>query len=63
MVLSLLESNLQRLFYEDIAKKVINICHESDVYVTTGVLLRVIVQASKAVDKYFEKCKTLVRVL
>jgi|GEM_PF-1095254 hypothetical protein len=35
MVLSLLESNLQRLFYEDIVKKVINICHESDVYVTT----------------------------
>jgi len=63
MVLSLLESNLQRLFYEDIAKKVINICHESDVYVTTGVLLRVIVQASKAVDKYFEECKTLVRLL
>jgi phosphosulfolactate synthase (CoM biosynthesis protein A) len=36
MVLSLLKSNLQRLFYEDIVKKIINIYHESDVYVTTG---------------------------
>jgi hypothetical protein len=28
-----------------------------------GVLLRVIGQASKAVDKYLEECKTLARLL
>jgi phosphosulfolactate synthase (CoM biosynthesis protein A) len=50
----------QRLLTIDILKKIIDICHKHDVYVSTGGFIeRVIVQGFEAVDKYLEECKSL----
>jgi phosphosulfolactate synthase (CoM biosynthesis protein A) len=44
----------------EILKKIINICHNHNVYVSTGGFVeRVIVQGTEAVDRYLEECKLL----
>jgi phosphosulfolactate synthase (CoM biosynthesis protein A) len=49
----------QRLLTIDILKRIIDICHNHDVYVSTGGFIeRVIVQGFEAVDKYLEECKS-----
>jgi phosphosulfolactate synthase (CoM biosynthesis protein A) len=48
----------QRLLSVDSLKEIIDICHKHDVYVSTGGLVeRVIIQGSEAVDRYLEECK------
>jgi len=50
----------QRLLSVEILKKIINICHNHNVYVSTGGFVeRVIVQGTEAVDRYLEECKLL----
>jgi len=50
----------QRLLSLEVLKKIIDICHKHDVYVSTGGFIeRVIVQGSEAVDRYLEECKSL----
>jgi phosphosulfolactate synthase (CoM biosynthesis protein A) len=50
----------QRLLSVEILKKIINICHNHNVYVSTGGFVeRAIVQGTEAVDKYLEECKLL----
>lgn len=50
----------QRLLSVDMVKKIIHICHDYDVYVSTGGFIeRVIVQGFEAVDRYLEECKSL----
>ncbi|MEN2974400.1 MAG: phosphosulfolactate synthase [Candidatus Caldarchaeales archaeon] len=50
----------QRLLSRDLVKKIIRLCHDYDVYVSTGGFIeRVIIQGSEAVDRYLEECKTL----
>jgi phosphosulfolactate synthase (CoM biosynthesis protein A) len=50
----------QRLLSADILKKIINICHNHNVYVSTGGFVeRVIVQGTEAVDRYLQECKLL----
>jgi phosphosulfolactate synthase (CoM biosynthesis protein A) len=50
----------QRLLTIHRLKKIIDICHKHDVYVSTGGFIeRVIVQGFEAVDKYLEECKSL----
>jgi phosphosulfolactate synthase (CoM biosynthesis protein A) len=50
----------QRLLSIEILKKIIDICHKYDVYVSTGGFIeRVIVQGSGIVDRYLEECKSL----
>ena len=50
----------QRLLSADILKKIINICHNHNVYVSTGGFVeRVIVQGIEAVDSYLQECKLL----
>jgi phosphosulfolactate synthase (CoM biosynthesis protein A) len=50
----------QRLLSVEILKKIINICHNHNVYVSTGGFVeRVIVQGTEAVDRYLEECKSL----
>ena len=50
----------QRLLAREKVKKIIKLCHDHDVYVSTGGFVeRVIVQGSKAVDEYLEECKSL----
>ena len=49
-----------RLLSVDIVKKIIKICHDHDVYVSTGGFVeRIIVQGTDAVDRYLEECKSL----
>jgi phosphosulfolactate synthase (CoM biosynthesis protein A) len=49
-----------RLLARDKVKKIIGLCHDHDVYVSTGGFVeRVIVQGERAVDQYLEECKTL----
>jgi len=50
----------QRLLPSSTVKKFIDTCHDYGCYVSTGGFVeRVIVQGSKAVDKYLEECKFL----
>ncbi len=50
----------QRLLAKDKVKKIIDLCHDYDVYVSTGGFVeRVIVQGTEAVDEYLEECKAL----
>ena len=50
----------QRLLSMEILKKIINICHNHNVYVSTGGFVeKVIVQGTEAVDRYLEECKLL----
>ncbi len=49
-----------RLLQSSTVRKMIRLCHEHEVYVSTGGFVeRVIVQGSKAVDRYLEECKEL----
>jgi phosphosulfolactate synthase (CoM biosynthesis protein A) len=49
-----------RLLSVDMVKKIVKICHDHDVYVSTGGFVeRVIVQGQDAVDRYLEECKSL----
>ena len=49
-----------RLLARNRTKQIIDLCHEHDVYVSTGGFVeRVIVQGADAVDKYLEECKAL----
>lgn len=50
----------QRLHSVDSIKKIVKLCHDHDVYVSTGGFIeRVAIQGSKAIDRYFEECKQL----
>ena len=49
-----------RLLPRDTVKRIIRVCHDHGVYVSTGGFVeRVIAQGPKAVDKYLEECKAL----
>ncbi|PSO05360.1 phosphosulfolactate synthase [Candidatus Marsarchaeota G2 archaeon ECH_B_SAG-G06] len=49
-----------RLLKKDKVRRIIELCHEHDVYVSTGGFVeRVIVQGEEAVDRYIEECKSL----
>src|SRR5437899_8144623 len=49
-----------RLLPRDKVRKIIDLCHEHGVYVSTGGFVeRVIAQGSRAVDLYLEECKAL----
>src|SRR6266705_4542781 len=49
-----------RLLDRDKTRKMIQLCHQHDVYVSTGGFVeRVIVQGPDAVDEYLEECKSL----
>ena len=49
-----------RLLTRDKTKKIIDLCHNNNVYVSTGGFVeRVIVQGPEAVDRYLEECKSL----
>lgn len=49
-----------RLLDRSTTKKMIDLCHDHDVYVSTGgVVERVIAQGGDAVDLYLEECKSL----
>jgi phosphosulfolactate synthase (CoM biosynthesis protein A) len=49
-----------RLLSVDMAKSILKICHDHDVYVSTGGFVeRIIVQGTDAVDRYLEECKSL----
>jgi phosphosulfolactate synthase (CoM biosynthesis protein A) len=49
-----------RLLSVDMAKSILKICHDRDVYVSTGGFVeRIIVQGTDAVDRYLEECKSL----
>ena len=46
----------QRLHPEDVLKKIINLCHDYGIYVSTGGFIeRVIVEGPSAVDKYLDE--------
>lgn len=50
----------QRLHPRAVIKEIIKLCHENDVYVSTGGFIeRVIVEGPRAVDLYLEECKSL----
>ena len=50
----------QRLLSVDMVKRIIHVCHDYDVYVSTGGFIeRVIVQGFEAVDRYLAECKSL----
>jgi phosphosulfolactate synthase (CoM biosynthesis protein A) len=49
-----------RLLSLDMLKTILKICHDHDVYVSTGGFVeRIIVQGTDAVDRYLEECKSL----
>jgi phosphosulfolactate synthase (CoM biosynthesis protein A) len=49
-----------RLLSVDIVKSILKICHDHNVYVSTGGFVeRIIVQGTDAVDRYLEECKSL----
>ena len=49
-----------RLLSVDMVKNILKICHDHDVYVSTGGFVeRIIVQGTDAVDRYLEECKSL----
>jgi phosphosulfolactate synthase (CoM biosynthesis protein A) len=49
-----------RLLSVDMVKSILKICHDHDVYVSTGGFVeRIIVQGTDAVDRYLEECKSL----
>jgi len=49
-----------RLLSRDRVRQIIQLCHEHNVYVSTGGFVeRVIVQGPEAVDRYLEECKAL----
>src|SRR5438067_13405309 len=49
-----------RLLTRDKTKRIIELCHQHNVYVSTGGFVeRVIVQGPDAVERYLEECKSL----
>jgi phosphosulfolactate synthase (CoM biosynthesis protein A) len=49
-----------RLLSVDMVKNILKVCHDRDVYVSTGGFVeRIIVQGADAVDEYLEECKSL----
>lgn len=49
-----------RLLSVDMVKNILKVCHNYDVYVSTGGFVeRIIVQGADAVDRYLEECKSL----
>ena len=49
-----------RLMHKDEVMEIIGLCHDHDVYVSTGGFVeRVLVQGEDAVDRYFDECKEL----
>ena len=49
-----------RLLSVDRVKNILKVCHDHDVYVSTGGFVeRIIVQGADAVDRYLEECKSL----
>ena len=49
-----------RLLSVDMLKSILKVCHDHDVYVSTGGFVeRIIVQGTDAVDRYLEECKSL----
>ncbi len=49
-----------RLMNRSHVKKIIEMCHKNNVYVSTGGFVeRVLIQGEKAVDRYFEECREL----
>jgi len=49
-----------RLLSVDMVKRILKVCHDHDVYVSTGGFIeRIIVQGPDAVDRYLEECKSL----
>jgi phosphosulfolactate synthase (CoM biosynthesis protein A) len=49
-----------RLLSVDMVKSILKICHDHDVYVSTGGFVeRIIVQGTDAVDRYLAECKSL----
>ena len=49
-----------RLLSVDMVKNILKVCHDHDVYVSTGGFVeRIIVQGADAVDRYLEECKSL----
>src|SRR6266851_5540356 len=49
-----------RLLARDRVRQIIQLCHDHDVYVSTGGFVeRVIVQGAEAVDRYLDECKAL----
>jgi len=49
-----------RLLPRETTKKIIDVCHDYGVYVSTGGFVeRVILEGSEAVDRYLEECKAL----
>lgn len=49
-----------RLLSVDMVKNILKVCHNYDVYVSTGGFVeRIIVQDADAVDRYLEECKSL----
>jgi phosphosulfolactate synthase (CoM biosynthesis protein A) len=49
-----------RLLSVDMLKNILKVCHDHDVYVSTGGFVeRIIVQGTDAVDRYLEECKSL----
>jgi phosphosulfolactate synthase (CoM biosynthesis protein A) len=49
-----------RLLSVDMVKNILKVCHDYDVYVSTGGFVeRIIVQGADAVDRYLEECKSL----
>ena len=49
-----------RLLSVDMVKYILKVCHDHDVYVSTGGFVeRIIVQSADAVDRYLEECKSL----
>lgn len=50
----------QRLHPLNVVKKIIKLCHDNNIYVSTGGFIeRVIVDGPDAVDRYIEECKNL----
>jgi phosphosulfolactate synthase (CoM biosynthesis protein A) len=50
----------QRLLSRETVRRIIALCHDHGVYVSTGGFVeRVILQGSEAVDRYLEECKAL----
>jgi phosphosulfolactate synthase (CoM biosynthesis protein A) len=49
-----------RLLSVDMVKRILKVCHDHNVYVSTGGFIeRIIVQGPDAVDRYLEECKSL----
>ena len=48
-----------RLLSVDMVKSILKICHDHEVYVSTGGFVERIIVQDAAVDRYLEECKSL----